>query len=843
MSLVDLTLCEKEPIHIPGLIQPHGMALSYDSISHNITGGSENFPHIHSLIDSSIDTLFSTEWLEKLSILSTTPSRMVQIFPKHSIKFLLSSPVDVIQYRSGSEMIVEFVTSPSSDALDSSNDGLGEITQRLLSVSSIEGMCDQAAVEVQSMTSYDRVMIYQFDSDFNGSVISEAKRETMDSYLGLNYPASDIPAQARELYRKNLVRCIIDVDYQPIGFIRHSAYPPLDMTYSHLRSVSPVHIEYLQNMGVQATMTISILLDGMLWGLIACHHHKAYQLSLDNLELVENFAKIFASLLKTRIEAEEGHRTVQLHSTLETIAASIQTDRNDRELIPLLSNHAEMFSSLFKADGFAFIIEDEMITFHHECSKEELLNTIHHIQPLMESGTFFTSTLINNFPDFPQKRLIECSGLILIEVPMNTPSYWLWFKREKAKTVTWGGNPYEKATLNDKGGISPRKSFAAFKETVRYQCDPWKKSEIDFGSTFMSIILKLYHVFTAQKKMLLQQTQIQKMEDEKLLHYKQLLESLVDLIEQRDAYTAGHTRRVAVYCDLIAKKIGMDIDQRSQLYEASILHDIGKIVVPDSILLKPGRLDNSEYELIKSHLTTGYQMLNRISYYRPLAEIIRCHHEKYDGSGYPQGLMGDDISLSSHIMIVADAIDAMTSNRIYQPRRTMTSALEEIVRYKGVWYHPRVVDAAVLALQNVDGDTVASQVPITPMERARFSYYFKDQLTGVYNEAYLHMIVNNMIPDVFYSHYLLIEIKGMSNYNTQHGWHSGSILIQTISEKLLKILSSENIFRVFGDDFVVGSHSSEKIKSYKKKLTHPIEGINLIIRELNINDLIKMLQE
>jgi len=206
-------------------------------------------------------------------------------------------------------------------------------------------------------------------------------------------------------------------------------------------------------------------------------------------------------------------------------------------------------------------------------------------------------------------------------------------------------------------------------------------------------------------------------------------------------------------------------------------------------------------------------------------------------------LMGDDISLSSHIMIVADAIDAMTSNRIYQPRRTMASALEEIIRYKGVWYHPRIVDAAVLALQNVDGDTVASQVPITPMERARFSYYFKDQLTGVYNEAYLHMIVNNMIPDVFYSHYLLIEIKGMSNYNTQHGWHSGSILIQTISEKLLKILSSENIFRVFGDDFVVGSHSSEKIKSYKKKLTHPIEGINLIIRELNINDLIKMLQE
>ena len=843
MNLVDLSVCEREPIHIPGLIQPHGMVISYDSTNHNITGGSENFPRLNEIIGASIDTVFSEEWLQKFSLLATIPSRMVQTFSKQVIHTLPTSPVDVVQYRSGDEMVLEFITSPDSDVLGSSYDELGETTQRLLSAASIEGMCDQAAIEVQSMTSYDRVMIYKFDSNFNGSVIAEAKRETMDSYLGLNYPASDIPTQARELYRKNLVRCIIDVDYRPIGFIRHPSYPQLDMTYSHLRSVSPVHIEYLQNMGVQATMTISILIDGMLWGLIACHHHKAYQLSLENLKLVENFAKIFASLLKARIETEEGHRTVQLHSTLEAIAASIQTDRSNRELTALLSNHAEMFSSLFKADGFAFIIGEEMVTFNHDFSKEELLDTIQHIQPLIENGFFYTSALINTFPDFSQKWLIECSGLILIEVPTNIPSYWLWCKREKAKTVTWGGNPYEKATLNDKGGISPRKSFAAFKETVRYQCDPWKKSEIDFGTTFISIILKLYEVFTAQKKMLLQENQIQRMEDEKLLHYKQLLESLVDLIEQRDAYTAGHTRRVAVYCDLIAKTIGMDTDQRSQLYEASILHDIGKIVVPDSILLKPGRLDKSEYELIQSHLTMGYQMLNRISYYRPLAEIIRCHHEKYDGSGYPQGLMGDDISLASHIMIVADAIDAMTSNRIYQPRRTMANAIEEIVRYKGIWYHPRVVDAAVLALQNVSGDIVASQVPVTPMERARLSYYFKDQLTGVYNESYLHMIVNNMIPDVFYSHYLLIEIKGMSNYNAHHGWHSGSMLIQTISEKLLKVISSEHIFRVFGDDFVVGSNSLEKIQSYKKKLNHSIEGIDLIIRELNINDLIKMLQE
>jgi len=129
------------------------------------------------------------------------------------------------------------------------------------------------------------------------------------------------------------------------------------------------------------------------------------------------------------------------------------------------------------------------------------------------------------------------------------------------------------------------------------------------------------------------------------------------------------------------------------------------------------------------------------------------------------------------------------------------------------------------------------------MERARFSYYFKDQLTGVYNESYLHMIVHKMVPDIFYSHYLLVEVKGMSNYNAHHGWHAGNILIHTIASKLIKVSSAEQIFRVFGDDFVIGTHSLEKIKSCKKKLHHPVEEIELIVRELHVNDLITMLQE
>ena len=843
MNLIDFSLCEKEPIHIPGLIQPHGIALSYDIASHIITGVSENFPNSNKLIGSPLCTVFSDELIQKLSSHITASSQTQQMIHNQTISFLDNRVIDLIQCHSQNEMIVEMVPSASAEYSNTAQYSLGDIATRLLSSSSIEHMCDQAAREVETLSGYERVMIYQFDADFNGSVIAEAKRENMESYLGINYPASDIPSQARELFRKNLVRCIIDVDYHPIGFLRDPSYESLNMTYSYLRSVSPVHIEYLKNMGVQSTMTISILIDGELWGLIACHHLQAHQLSLYTLEMIENFGKIFAGLLKTRIEGEEQRRTVQLHSTLEAIVASIQTDRSNQELTSLLSNHCELFYSLFDTDGFAFLIGDEMVTLNHPCTKEKLFNTIEHIKPFMKNGSFFTSRLINTLPDFPEKLLTECSGLIVIEVPMNIPSYWLWFRREKAQTLTWGGNPYEKGTLNDRGGISPRKSFAAFKEIVRYQSDPWQKSEIAFGKHFITMITHLYQGFESQRKVIIQQHQIQQMEDEKLLHYKQLLESLVDLIEQRDAYTAGHTRRVAVYCDLIAKQIGLSVDERSQLYEAAILHDIGKVVVPDAILLKPGRLDSSEYVLIKSHLNTGYQMLSRISYYRPLADIIRCHHEKYNGTGYPRGLMGDDIPLVSHIMIVADAIDAMTSNRIYQPRRSMAESLEEIIRYRGIWYHPDVVDAAVLALQTLDGDDIASQIPITPIERARFSYYFKDQLTGVYNESYLHMIIHSLVPDVIYCHYLLVEIKGMSDYNTTHGWHAGNTFIHTISEQLQSAIPVEQIFRVFGDDFIIGSHSSEENKLYTEMLHKRINGLNIIIRELDINDLVQMLEE
>lgn len=803
MDSIDYSICEQEPIHIPGFIQPHGLALSYSYTDRNITGISTNFPNAQQLLGTSLDDLFSSSFIDRIvqSELSNHTLIHTQI-----IDFLGDRLYDFIQSPSGNERIIELIDTAKVNPFDLSRFPLGNITERILKPLTILGMCDAMASEIRSISGYDRVMMYQFDPDYNGAVIAESKNEDVSSYLGLNYPASDIPAQARELYRKKLLRSIVDIDYTPVDFLRLGEHDPLDMTYSHLRSVSPVHIEYLRNMGVQSTMTLSILIDGKLWGLIACHHRQHYQLSLNHLEFIENLGKIFSSLLKTRIDAEAQNQRVRLHSTLETIVSGLRNDAGRFSLINLLANNTRQFRFLFPSDGFALYIGETLLSDDDSLS-EKLKRLILTIVPSMNRKRFSTSKLSTLFPNLADDLLTECSGVIAFEVTMAIPTYWIWFRREKAKTLTWSGNPYEKATLNVQGGISPRKSFAAFKETVRYQSDPWSEEEENFSTHFTSTLEDFFAGFESTTKLVMQQQIIRRLEDEKIEHHKQLLESLVDLIEQRDAYTAGHTRRVALYSDLIAKELNISEIERSKLYEASILHDIGKVVVPDSILLKPGRLNSHEYDLIKSHLETGYQLLQRIDYYRPLAEIIRYHHEKYDGSGYPSGMKGESVPLLSHIMIVADAIDAMTTNRIYQPRRSMEEALKEVEAYNGIWYHPEVVEAALRALQTHEGDSLSHQIPLTPLEKARFSYYFKDQLTDTYNEMYLKTVLFGNSEHEADPYYIFIEIKGMSLFNQNNGWHAGDNLIQSIARSISEQTNSKQFFRIFGDDFILGCGS------------------------------------
>tara|TARA_R110001583_G_scaffold7248_1_gene36154 strand:+ start:1238 stop:2974 length:1737 start_codon:yes stop_codon:yes gene_type:complete len=290
----------------------------------------------------------------------------------------------------------------------------------------------------------------------------------------------------------------------------------------------------------------------------------------------------------------------------------------------------------------------------------------------------------------------------------------------------------------------------------------------------------------------------------KLRDYEESIYNLVDIIEKRDSYTAGHTQRVAKYAMLIANKIGVSDDDKSLLYRASMLHDIGKISTPDSVLLKPGKLSDLEYKIIKEHVTTSYEILTKVTIYKDIAEIVRHHHEYYDGSGYPQGLKGKDIPFLSQILTVADAFDAMTTDRIYKGRKTVIEAVEEISQLSGRQFNPILVQPAIHALSEVNTERKVSQLPESDLQQERFSYFYKDNVTHAYNQRYLELLLSKRNQELKkYRYTLLIRLHHFSQYNSENSWNKGDEKLSKIVNVLQTLEENNLVFRLFGDDFII----------------------------------------
>ena len=298
------------------------------------------------------------------------------------------------------------------------------------------------------------------------------------------------------------------------------------------------------------------------------------------------------------------------------------------------------------------------------------------------------------------------------------------------------------------------------------------------------------------------QNRIDHLEQERLKNQEQIIHSMIDMIESRDSYTAGHTKRVAEYSILIAKEMNYSDEEIELLQKAAWLHDIGKISTPDSVLLKPGQLDDTEYILIKDHLTAGYEMLKQIDQYTDIANIMREHHEKYNGTGYPQGLKGEEILPLSRIMMVADAFDAMTTNRVYKPRKTIEVALTELEDLSARHFHPEVVSAAIVALKDITLNEDINQLPQTSIERQRFAYFYKDRLTNLFIVDYLSLILRYHINSQSVYMYN-IELHNFSNYNTQNSWSAGDKFLVKFANFLDKLYEDSIVFRVEGDDFMI----------------------------------------
>ena len=336
------------------------------------------------------------------------------------------------------------------------------------------------ADRIRAMTGFARVMVYQFLEDGQrATVVAEARDERMESFLGLRYPESDIPKQARELYRTNWLRCIPDVAYTPQP-LRPEINPltgePLDLSHSAFRSVSPLHLRYLENMGVAASMSLSIIHRGGLWGLIACHHHEPHYLPCETRAACELFAQVYSLQLESRIHAEAYEYRLQQRSVHQQLVTRLAREES---LSDGLIRYRPNLLDLIQADGVAVWIDGEYSEIGHTPGQAGVQSLLRRLEDRDDAGVFATDCLAEAFPD--RAGIVgEIGGMLALSVSRAAKDYIVWFRREIVETVTWAGNPAKAIqTVEGTEKLTPRASFAAWRETVRGRSLPWKPNEIE----------------------------------------------------------------------------------------------------------------------------------------------------------------------------------------------------------------------------------------------------------------------------------------------------------------------------------------------------------------------------
>ncbi len=352
------------------------------------------------------------------------------------------------------------------------------------------------AKEIRQITGFDRVMVYRFDRDGAGTVIAEARTADLEPFLGLHYPASDIPKQAKYLYTLNFLRLIPDATYEPVGLIPQLnplTNKPLDMSRSVLRSVSPLHTEYLQNMGVAASMSISLLKNKQLWGLIACHHNSPKQVPYE----IRTVCEFIGQVVSFELAAKEDNQDLDYKMKLKSIQSQfIETISQAEDLETGLTKNPQHLLDLVGADGVALPFGEDITTVGKTPNKEFITEMLPWLEMQFKEDVIYETNSLGRVYLAAEEHKVVASGLLALLISRVQKTFIIWFRPEVIQTVNWGGNPNKPLEIEEDGTItmSPRKSFAKWKETVKGKSLPWKSCEIEAAielrSSIVGIVLR-----------------------------------------------------------------------------------------------------------------------------------------------------------------------------------------------------------------------------------------------------------------------------------------------------------------------------------------------------------------
>jgi two-component system, chemotaxis family, sensor kinase Cph1 len=496
----DLSSCDREPIHIPGSIQPHGVLVALEATDRTIVHVSTNSAQwlqqdAGQLVGRSFDSLLTRDSVGLLSecmveCTETTSSlRTLQFAPKNRDPFACCASA----HRSNDLTIVELERISSPAVVDDANAltliGKCRIANRRLGwCESVEELCQVVTRELCFLTGYDRIMVYQFDDEWNGAVVAEYRVECLEPYLGLHYPATDIPAMARAMFLANGLRVIPDAQYHPVPLFP-LADPrtgrPLDLSRAQLRSVSPIHLEYLRNMEVLASLTISLVVDGKLWGLIACHHRSPRYLSPALREICELFGQSVSMQLTERLQAAGKKVTEQSKEVLSRLTERV---RDSGSIMQALLADEHDLLSLTNSQGAILWRDGEALPVGVVPPVDIISRFEHWLANTTSEPIFFTDCLAKHFQG-TEAYADVASGVLALALARSPDVYIFWFRPEVITMVDWAGDPNKSIEPDSKDGrVHPRRSFARWKKSVRNRSLPWLDVEVEAVRKLQAIL-------------------------------------------------------------------------------------------------------------------------------------------------------------------------------------------------------------------------------------------------------------------------------------------------------------------------------------------------------------------
>ena len=554
---VDLTNCDREPIHKLGKIQDFGALIAVNNdwfVAHRSANlrmivGDENMVEI----GRPLEEIFSAPSLERLqSAVSAIvwPDQVERIFGLdlfgdnrlYDCGLHLSGPYSIIEI----EPHVEGDVSRQLAFLRPTMSQLGKCE-------TVASLVEEAARQLRHSLDMDRVMVYSFHDDLSGEVIAEAKRDDLEGFRGLRYPMTDIPAQARELYLRNRFRLISDVEADPVPLEPEVGLEgePLDLSMSTLRSVSPIHIEYLRNMGVGASLSISIVINGKLWGLFACHHYSAKLLPYSQRTTTELFSELFSLMLESMIAREEAQLREDGREMHDRLMRDIAAGTSLAENLPDIDR---ITRNAIPHDGVSIFVEDIYNSRGAAPNEEEFRAIVPLLNSSATSRILATDSLVERIPS-AERFADRAAGALVIPFSRTPRDYLVLWRRELKQTVTWAGNPEKPVDYGPNGArLTPRKSFEAWQESVEGRSEAWSDGEVKVAEglriTLLEIILRVTDEAVQERARAQQQQELL------IAELNHRVRNILNLIRGLIGQSKREAKDVETFVDIIGGRIG-----------------------------------------------------------------------------------------------------------------------------------------------------------------------------------------------------------------------------------------------------------------------------------------------